>query len=232
MAENERNVREERRNNFMEEFKNNIEQYQIIPNVARELIYQEFGVEIDDNLLCTIPLTFQIGWKELLKFVEAQPSDEFAIDVCGISLEYTTEYSETDKPRNIVPSIFHKRSPIFMRKENTNVPGYQHNDDLIEKYNAWRTVNLCEFITKVENDVMDILENKYGIDLMVSAAVFPIMAAAYAAGLQVARETKHKVNMYNVFEITVVEGDQVILSPSSVIKQYIKFDDGKRNAVG
>ena len=62
---------------------------------------------------------------------------------------------------------------------------------------------------------------------MVSASVFPIMSAAYAAGIQIARETKQTVNMYNIFEIDVVEGDRVLLTPLATIKQYLKNDSKK-----
>ena len=62
---------------------------------------------------------------------------------------------------------------------------------------------------------------------MVSATIFPLMAATYVAGLQVARETRETVNMYNIFEIDVVDDDKVILTPLSTVKQYLKNDSKK-----
>ena len=84
-----------------------------------------------------------------------------------------------------------------------------------------------ETIDKIERDIYAIVLNEYGINLMVSATIFPLMAATYVAGLQVARETRETVNMYNIFEIDVVDDDMVILTPLSTVKQYLKNDSKK-----
>ena len=79
----------------------------------------------------------------------------------------------------------------------------------------------------VENKVFETILNDFGINLMVPAAIYPIIGATYAAGIQIARETKQTVNMYNIFEIDVVEDDKIILTPLAYIKQWLK-DDSKK----
>jgi hypothetical protein len=216
---------EERRKNFMEVFQGNTILTKTIPEVAAQLFHDEFGINIYDH--SHIPIVFTVGWTEILKFVGSQKVDEFAIDVCGISLEYVTEYSESDKSTNIVPQLIHKKTPIFMKQMHQVTTGSTFNDELLNKYNAWRTVNLAETIDKIERDAYAIVLNEYGINLMVSATILPLMSATYAAGLQVARETRQTVNMYNIFEIDVVDDDKVLLTPLSTIKQYLK-DDSKK----
>ena len=49
-------------------------------------------------------------------------------------------------------------------------------------------------------------------------------AATYAVGLQIARQTKTTVNMYNVFEIDVTDDDTILLTPLAMVKQYLKND--------
>lgn len=215
----------ERRKNFMETFAGNPILTQTIPQIASKLFEDEFNINIMDN--SHIPIVFTVGWTQVLKFVGSQDVDEFAIDVCGVSLEYVTEYSETDKSTNIVPQLIHKRTPIFTHQTHQQVPGASFNAELNAKYNAWRTENLTEILDKMERDTMAFVLEKYGIDLMVSASVFPMMSATYAAGIQVARETKQTINMYNIFEIDVVEGDRVLLTPLATIKQYLKNDSKK-----
>lgn len=215
----------ERRKNFMETFNGNPILCQQIPQIAARLFEDEFNIQITD--LTHIPIVFTIGWTEILKFIQSQDVDQFAMDVCGISVEYVTEYSETDKSTNIVPQMFHKRTPIFNKQNHQDVPGASFNAELNAKYNAWRTENLTEILDKIERDTAAIALNDYGIDLIVSASVFPMMSATYAAGVQIARETKKTINMYNIFEIDVVEGDRVLLSPLSTVKQYLKNDSKK-----
>jgi hypothetical protein len=53
------------------------------------------------------------------------------------------------------------------------------------------------------------------------------MGATYTAGIQIARETKQTINMYNIFEIDIVEGDKVLLTPLAFVKQWLK-DDSKK----
>ena len=215
----------ERRKNFMETFHEDPTLTKVIPEVAAQLFYDEFGINIFDH--SHIPIVFTLGWTEILKFVGSQNVDEFSIDVCGVALEFVTEYSESDKPTNIVPQLIHKKAPIFVKQPQQSVTGASYNDELLSKYNSWRSVNLTETLDKIERDIYTTALNEYGINLMVSATIFPLMAATYAAGLQVARETKTTVNMYNIFEIDVIDGDNVILSPLSTVKQYLK-DDSKR----
>lgn len=216
---------EERRKNFMETFDGNIILTKTIPEVAAQLFHDEFGINIYDH--SHIPIVFTVGWTEILKFVGSQQQDEFAIDVCGVSLEYVTEFSESDKSSNIVPQMLHKKTPIFMKQDHQAVTGSTYNDELLSKYNNWRTVNLAETIDKIERDIYSIVLNDYGINLMVSATIFPLMAATYVAGLQIARETRQTVNMYNIFEIDVVDDDRILLTPLSTVKQYLK-DDSKK----
>jgi hypothetical protein len=215
----------ERKKNFMETFANSPILKTTIPDIAARLFEDEFGIHIIDH--SHVPIVFTVAWREVLKFVQNQNVDEFSIDVCGVQLEYVTEYSETDKCTNIVPQMFHKRVPIFTKREHQEVPGASFNQELNAKYNAWRTENLTEILDKIERDTASIVLNEFGIDLMVSAAVFPIMSAAYAAGVQIARETHETVNMYNIFEIDVVEGDKVLLTPLATVKQYLKNDSKK-----
>ena len=72
----------------------------------------------------------------------------------------------------------------------------------------------------VYNEVLD----TFGLDLRVPATVIPLMAATYAVGLQIARQTKVTLNMYNVFEIDVTEDDKILLTPLAMVKQYLKND--------
>lgn len=224
MENNQQNYAE-RRANFMETYKGNTILSKTIPEVAAQLFHDEFGINIYDH--SHIPIVFSTGWREILKFVGSQPTDEFAIDVCGVSLEYVTEMSESDKSTNIVPQMLHKKTPVFSKQSHQAVTGSSFNDELLNKYNSWRSVNLAETIDKIERDIYAIVLNEYGINLMVSATIFPLMAATYVAGLQVARETRETVNMYNIFEIDVVDDDKVILTPLSTVKQYLKNDSKK-----
>ena len=84
--------------------------------------------------------------------------------------------------------------------------------------------NLTETVDKVETEIFSTCLNDYGINLMRSAAILPMMAATYAAGLQLARSSKATVNMYNIFEIDIVEDDRVLLTPLATVKQYLKND--------
>ena len=194
----------------------------MIPNIAAGIFHEEFGISIADTSF--IPIVFTVGWQKILEFVGSQPTDELAIDICGISLEYVTDYSESDKSANIVPQMIHKKNPIFTRQDHTEVIGAKHNEDLLNRYNSWRTVNLTETVDKVETEIFSTCLNDYGINLMRSAAILPMMAATYAAGLQLARSSKATVNMYNIFEIDIVEDDRVLLTPLATVKQYLKND--------
>ena len=216
-----------RRQNFVRPFQGNPVQAVKIPKIAAELFSREFGITITDPEI-VIPIVFSIGWKHILQFVKEQPSPEFAIDVCGMTLEYVTEYSESDKPTNIVPQMYHKKMPIFVERDHQQSAGATINEDLLNSYNTWRTNNLTEVLDKIEQATENDVRTVFGIYLMQSAAMLPIIAAAYAAGVEIAKETHETVNMYEIFEIDVFQEDNTInLTPLAYVKQGIK-DDAKK----
>lgn len=215
----------QKRKNEIETYKGNEILSETIPEVTSQVFYEEFGINLPDPL-ATIPITFTLAWKHILQYVQTQKVDEFAITIGGISLEYVTEQSDSDKGRNIVPQLFNVKEPIFRKndKDKNDVVGSDVNNELLNKYNNWRTVNLTETLTYVEQKVYDEILNTFGLDLRVSATVIPLITATYKVGLQIARQTKTTVNMYNVFEIDVTEDDAVILTPLAMVKQYLKND--------
>lgn len=215
----------ERREIFMESYKNDPILSKQIPEIAARLIHDEFGVNIYDH--SHIPIIFTTGWTEILKKLGSEPTDEGKVDVCGVQLEYMTEYSESDKPTNIVPQMRHVKTPIFTQRDNQSVLGASYTDELISKYSSWRSVYAMETQVGIENEIFRIILDDYGINLMVADAIYPIMAATYAAGLQLARESKETINMYNIFEIDVVEDDKILLTPLATVKQWLK-NDSKR----
>ena len=215
----------ERREIFMESYKNDPILSKQIPEIAARLIHDEFGVNIYDH--SHIPIIFTTGWTEILKKLGSEPTDEGKVDVCGVQLEYMTEYSESDKPTNIVPQMRHVKTPIFTQRDNQTVLGASYTDELISKYSSWRSVYAMETQVGIENEFFRIILDDYGINLMVADAIYPIMAATYAAGLQLARESKETINMYNIFEIDVVEDDKILLTPLATVKQWLK-NDSKR----
>ena len=181
------------------------------------------GVEAGKSLLLAAVI-FIVGWKHVLKYMKAQPDDEFALDVAGISIEYVTEFSESDKSRNIVPQMFHLRTPVFVKQDKQTVPGFKAPNAQLESYTMWRTENLTETLEKIENDVYAELVNTFQIDTWYSVAILPIMAAVYRAGIELARASKSAVNMYNIFEIRIAPDEQIILTPLAEIKQSLKSD--------
>lgn len=217
----------EKRKNAVETYKGNEILSSTIPEVTSELFYGEFGIDLPDPK-ATIPIMFVTTWKHILQFVQRQQVDEFSINIAGIALEYVTEQSDSDKGRNIVPQMYHVKAPIFKKNEHNVVPGSEVNDNLLNRYNAWRTVNLAETVNVVEMNVYDEMLNTFGLDLRAPATVLPLLAATYAVGLQIARQTKTTVNMYNVFEIDVTEDDTVLLTPLAMVKQYLKNDSKVR----
>lgn len=223
--ENKATAFQERRNNFMETYKGDPILSKRIPEVAAGLMKAEFGINIYDH--SHIPIVFTVGWTEILKKLGSEQAEECRVDVCGVQLEYMTEYSESDKSTNIVPQMFHIRTPLFQEHEHTATIGASFHDSLLAAYNAWRSVYALEALTGIENKVFDIILNDFGINLIVPAAIYPIIGATYTAGVQIARETKQTVNMYNIFEIDVVADDKVILTPLAFVKQWLK-DDSKK----
>lgn len=216
----------ERRKNFMETYQNDKILSTTLPELAAKLMYAEFGVNVYDHSY--IPIVFTVAWTAILKFMGDEPAEEWKIDVCGVELEYLTEKSESDKSTNIVPQMFHRTLPMFKKNEITPGIGASFTDTMLTNYNNWRSVYALEALTAIENEVYKQLFNEYGIDLMVPAAIYPLVGAAYAAGVQLARETKSTINMYNIFEIDVIqESDKIILTPLAYIKQFLKNDSKK-----
>ena len=195
-----------------------------IPEIAAELMMKEFKIQFPR--LSDLPIIFVLGWKHVMEFVKEQKVPEFSVDVCGVSVEYKTEYSETEKNSNIVPQLFHKRIPLFRDREHVEVAGSSFKNELNKKYDAWRTENLTETISKLENDVFNELINTYAIDVVVAPTIFAVMAAMYAAGVQIAMDTKEEINMYNIFTIEVF-GDKIVLNPAAIMKQTMKGDAKK-----
>ena len=171
-----------KRQNFVKPFQGDKFQSELIPKIAAELFERQFGITIQDPEH-TIPIVFSVCWKHILKFAKSQPSAEFAIDICGLSLEYVTEYSESDKPTNIIPQLVYKSTPIFVEKEHGTISAATIDSDLLAGYNNWRSTYMSEVLDKVENDTENEVRTNYGICLMYSAAVIPMVAAAYAAGI-------------------------------------------------
>lgn len=225
MENNTINSYQERRENFMETYKGDLILSKQIPEVAAQLIHEEFGVNIYDH--SHIPIVFTVGWIEILKKLGREQSDECKVDVCGVQIEYMTEYSESDKSTNIVPQMRHVKTPLFQQRDNQTSIGASATDELLSRYSSWRSVYAMETLVGIENDIFKIVLDDYGINLMVAAAIYPIMAATYAAGVQIARRSKTTVNMYNIFEIDVVEDDKIILTPLATVKQWLK-DDSKK----
>jgi len=215
----------ERRQRFMETFKEDPVLTKQLPELAVELFYKEFGISIED--LTIIPVVWASVWMKLMEFIHQQKSDSFSVSVAGFTVEYMTEYSESDKARNIVPELYHDYIPTFSQRHHSTVPGCDFNSDLVSKYNDWRTNNLTETVDKVEREAFDDVAKKFGVHLMVSATVIPLAAAIYSAGVQIALETKKPVNMYNWFTINARADDKIILTPLASIKQGLK-DDAKR----
>lgn len=216
----------ERRQRFMNTFANDIVLKEQLPQLAMELFFSEFGITLDDPNI--IPVVWSCTMERLMAFLHSQNADQFSVKVCGFTLEYMTEYSESDKARNIVPELYHDFIPIFMKKQHDVVPGVNFNQVLLSKYNDWRTVNLTETIEMVEREAYQMVLEKYGTNLMISATVFPLVAAIYAAGVTIANETGKPVNMYNWFTITSRgEDKKIILTPLASIKQGLKDDNKK-----
>lgn len=215
----------QRRENFMEPYKNNPILAKTLPEVTAGLLHSEFGINIIDH--SHVPIIFTVGWTEILKKLGSEQAEECKVNVCGAELEFFTEKSESDKSTNIVPQMYHIKTPLFMKNEEQPTIGASYKDQLGAKYTAWRSVYALEALTSIENKVFEILINDFGINVMVACAIYPIIGATYAAGIQIARETKQTVNMYNIFEIDVVNDDKIILTPLAYIKQWLK-DDSKK----
>lgn len=214
-----------KRANFMSTFKHDPMMSVQIPDIAAKLFARQFGVNIMDNSY--IPIIFTTGWKVILQKLGSSQFEDCGMDVCGIRVEYKTLLSESDKSTNIVPQMFNIRIPLFTEAENQEVLGSDYTNVLLSKYTAWRSVYKVETTTDVENTIFSEVLTNYGINLVHAAAIYPLLGAIYAAGVQLSRENKIKVNMYNIFEIVVTEDDQVIINPLAFVKQWLK-DDSKK----
>lgn len=197
-----------------------------IPDTVGLLFHDQFGIYMPSPRL-TVPIVIDIAWKHILKFVQEQQVDEFSIEVAGLQLEYVTEISESDKSTNIVPQMFHKKTGIFKKTEHNTVIGSDVMQDQLQKYNDWRTVNLTEHLTHLEDSIMSDIINEFGLSLGTPAAILPLLSCAYTVAIEIARDTHETVNFYNLFEIDVMNDDQVLLNPLSPIKQKVKNDSKK-----
>ena len=90
----------------MQPYENNVILIKEIPEIAKGIFEEEFGIKV--RIPAAFPLAFILGWEAVTKFAQEQPTPEFAITVAGVSLEYITNLSESDKARNIVPQLVHK----------------------------------------------------------------------------------------------------------------------------
>lgn len=222
--ENNTNQYQERRKTFMETYAGDMILSTKIPEIAAELIKGQFGINIYEHSL--VPIVFTVGWTEILKRLGSESTDECKLDVCGAQIEYMTEISESDKSTNIVPQMRHVREPIFQKNESNSSIGASFMDELTSACNTWRSVYAMETLTGIENKVREIVLTDYNIDLYTPAIVYPILGAVYAAGIELARQSKATINMYNIFEVDVID-DNIILTPLAFVKQWLKNDSKK-----
>lgn len=211
----------------VEPFVNNQILFNKIPGIVEKLFRKQFKMNLPD-VRFTVPIVFVVGWNVFANYVQQQQTDEFALETCGVSLEYVTTKTESDKSHNIEPNLIHKKVPIFHETEGVASTGADFNGELLKMCNEWRTVNLQETLSSIENKIYTEVFQTYGIDLRHSCIVVPLLAAVYAAGIQVARENNlPEVNMYNMFKIKVIDDDKILLRPLNPLKHAIK-DDNKR----
>ena len=215
-----------RRENAVKVYANDPILSERIPDIVAALFHDQFNINMP-NPRVSVPIIVDVAWKHILKFVQKQTVDEFSMEFAGVLLEYVTDVSESDKSTNIVPQLYHKRTGIFKKTEHNAVPGSGVMADQIQRYTEWRTVNLTEHITNLEDGIADEIIKEYGISLNVSAAIFPVLSAAYTAAIEIARDLKTTINFYNYFEIDVMSDDQILLTPLAPIQQNIKNDSKK-----
>lgn len=197
-----------------------------IPETVAGLFHDQFGIYMPSPTLL-VPIVIDVAWKNILEFVRKQNVDEFSIEVAGVVLEYVTDISESDKSTNIVPQLYHKRLGIFKKTEHNETVGSSIMQEQFQKYTDWRTVNLTEHLTDLENKIAAEIISEYGLSLNTPVAILPVLSAAYTVAVEISRESHQTVNFYNLFEIDVMNDDQVLLNPLSPIKQNIK-DDSKK----
>ena len=217
------------RKNFMIPYNGDTLLTETIPSIANELLDGEFGVNYK-NIPDAVPITFVVAWTKILQFMDAQPDREYALNIGGLRIAYKTDYHEGDKSSNIVPILQHVKKPVFVKQQATDTIGSDFTKETLQKYNSWRSVNLEEVVSKIDNDTHAEVLNTSGIDLGFPVAVFPILAAVYAAALQIAVEAEgEKLNLYNVFQIKYNQGNYFI-KELALIKQNLK-GDGKNNTM-
>lgn len=229
--ETTRNKFEVARENKVKDYAHDVRLSTVIPSIVEKLFYEQFGVNLPD-VKETVPIVFEVTWKAIKEYVEQQPKDEFSIDVCGVSFEYVTEFTDAEKGTNITPHLLHTRNNVFERNEHEVISGSDYKSSLLNRYNTWRTVNLQETIASIETKVYADLIQEYGIDLTIPAAVFPMVSATYTAAVQVARDMckaadydpSTYLELYNVMAIRVDEDETVLLRPLRTLKEGVKGD--------
>ena len=227
----ETNKYEKARENKIKDYAYDINLSTKIPGIVYDLFHAQFGINLPDEKQ-TVPIVFETAWKVIKEYVEKQPVDEFSLDVCGVSFEYTTERTDAEKGTNITPHLVHIRNMNFMKNDTPFVSGSDYKSAIQNRYDSWRTVNLLETITAIENEVYAELINTYGIDLTTPKAVMPIVAATYTAAVELTRDLCKKsdydpavyLELYNVMAIMVDEEDTVLLRPLRTLKEGVKGD--------
>lgn len=195
-----------------------------IPDIVSEIMKAEFGIKFAIPN-ATFPITFIVGWTKVLEYLRSQPEKEYAVDICGLRIGYYTDYHDGDKANNITPILQHVRQPVFMKDQPSPISGVDFTQDLLQKYNTWRSVNLNEIITKIENETFDVLLNEYGIDILLPEAVFPIMAAIYSTAIEFAKKREDEyINLYKIFLIKYKQG-HILPKELGFIKQTLKGDE-------
>ena len=94
--------------------------------------------------------------------------------------------------------------------------------------NLFAVVSKSVILICIYTELIDV----YGIDLTVPCAVFPLLAAIYAAAVQVTREMCKNADydpstyleLYNVMAIRVDEDETVLLRPLRTLKEGVKGD--------
>jgi hypothetical protein len=193
-----------------------------IPDIVNKLLYGEFNVNFSIKYI--LPITFITTWIKLIQFIQSQPEREFALNVAGLRVAYATTYEGGDKSNNITPICHHVKTPVFIKQHPTPIAGSDFMQELNQKYNKWRSVNIEEIVDSIERNVHSEVLNTFGVDLICPQTVLTIVAAFYAVGIQLAKEQEGiPINMYNVYQIIYKQG-HVIINPLALIKQSVKGD--------
>ena len=153
-----------RRENAVKVYQSDIVCSQRIPDTVADLFHDQFGIYMPTPRI-TVPIVVDVTWKHILKFVQKQPVDEFSIEIAGVLLEYVTDISESDKSTNIVPQLYHKKLGIFKKNEHNTTIGTDIIQEQLQKYNDWRSVNLTEHLTTLEDSVAAEVLAEYGLSL-------------------------------------------------------------------